>query len=147
MSAQSLEAAVLRALAADAQDLVELYFRVTTDASGYEPRRLFCMLEFLLFSAPAEGGKRPSKEGLTAAQRDEQRAQAYTLEAEEATRMVRNRYGGRENVPFSVNQYLERMDTQVRAPLPTNPRQPLSVRCCGPRRTCRSTSSSSCTRR
>ena len=123
---------ILRALAADAQDLVELYFRVTTDASGYEPRRLFCMLEFLLFSAPAEGAKRPSKEGLTAAQRDEQRAQAYTLEAEEATRMVRNRYGGRENVPFSVNQYLERMDTQVRAPLPTNPRQVERSLLCGP---------------
>eukprot|EP01043_Picozoa_sp_COSAG02_P040410 COSAG02_NODE_3270_length_7035_cov_21.981978_5_plen_214_part_00 len=39
--------------ALDVQDLVELYFRVTTDATGYEPRRLFCMLEFLLFSAPS----------------------------------------------------------------------------------------------
>lgn len=39
--------------ALDVQDFVELYFRVTTDATGYEPRRLFCMLEFLLFSAPS----------------------------------------------------------------------------------------------
>ena len=31
---------------------------------------------------------------LTAEEKEEQRAMAYTLEAEEATRMVRNRYGG-----------------------------------------------------
>ena len=31
---------------------------------------------------------------LTVVEKEEQRAMAYTLEAEEATRMVRNRYGG-----------------------------------------------------
>ena len=32
------------------QDFVDLYFRVSTDVTGNEPRRLYNLLEFLLFS-------------------------------------------------------------------------------------------------
>merc|ERR1711871_1500042 len=71
--------------ALDVQDFVELSFRVTTDPTGYEPRRLFCMLEFLLSSAPSEDmQKKENTLELTAQQKEEQRAMAYTLEAEEA---------------------------------------------------------------
>lgn len=41
-----------------------------------------------------EAQKQQHVRELTAEQKEEQRAMAYTLEAEEATRMVRNRYGG-----------------------------------------------------
>lgn len=41
-----------------------------------------------------DGPKKDDQRELTAEEKEEQRAMAYTLEAEEATRMVRNRYGG-----------------------------------------------------
>jgi hypothetical protein len=43
-----------------------------------------------------EDAKKPgeAERVLTVEEKEEQRAMAYTLEAEEATRMVRNRYGG-----------------------------------------------------
>jgi hypothetical protein len=41
-----------------------------------------------------DGAKKNDTRELTAEEKEEQRAMAYTLEAEEATRMVRNRYGG-----------------------------------------------------
>lgn len=41
-----------------------------------------------------DGSKKDDLRELSAEEKEEQRAMAYTLEAEEATRMVRNRYGG-----------------------------------------------------
>ena len=100
--------------ALDVQDLVQLYFRVCTDPTGFEPRRLFNLLEFLLFSAPSESEAKPKADAapMSAEEKAEARASAYTLEAEEATRLARNRYGGRELVPEVVKAYLERMDIQ-----------------------------------
>lgn len=98
----------------DVQDIVELYFRVTTDTTGCEPRRLFNLIEFLLFSAPSDTELAGTRNGvpLTKKEKSLARAQAFTLEAEEGTRMARSRYGGRERVPPVVLQYLERMDVQ-----------------------------------
>jgi hypothetical protein len=157
--------------ALDVQDLVELYFRVCTDTTGCEPRRLFNLVEFLLFSAPSESElPKPGAPPMTQQEKDEARANACecrhaarcwhhrrgshqhartrtrthmdilvggwvdaarclsvclyvclsdclsvwpdTVEAEEATRMARNRYNGREHVPAHVKAYLERMDVQ-----------------------------------
>ena len=98
----------------DVQDIVELYFRVTTDTTGCEPRRLFNLIEFLLFSAPSDTELAGTRNGvpLTEKEKSLARAQAFTLEAEEGIRMARSRYGGREKVPVVVLQYLERMDVQ-----------------------------------
>ena len=48
----------------------------------------------LLLQEDAKKPREAERVLLTVEEKEEQRAMAYTLEAEEATRMVRNRYGG-----------------------------------------------------